>query len=65
MIVTIADFRACGICPRARLWFNEHGLDWRGFVRNGIELEALEATGDHLDLWARVGAAAAKREEAL
>ena len=45
--VTIADFRAAGICPRARdLFFVPHGLDWRAFVREGIPAEELLATGD-------------------
>ena len=58
MIVKIADFRTCGICPRARLWFEEHGLSWRGFVKDGIEVDILRATGCHIDLWNRVEAAA-------
>lgn len=60
-IATIKDFRACGICPDARFWFAEQGLDWRGFVRDGIDIQELKATGDHVDLWNRVEAAAKKR----
>lgn len=48
MKITIADFRACGICPHARHWFAKHGLDWRSFTRNGIEASALRATGEFL-----------------
>lgn len=62
MMITIADFRACGVCPRARFWFERHGLDWRDFAKNGIELAALRATGDQLNLIARLEAAALKRE---
>ena len=32
----------------ARYWFELHGLDWRDFIRNGIESEKLLATGDFL-----------------
>lgn len=41
----------------ARSWFDGHGLDWHDFVRNGIQAERMEATGDGLALalvrWAR------------
>lgn len=46
VIITIADFRASGICPAARHWFGKHGLDWRDFAKNGIPVSALRATGD-------------------
>lgn len=46
MRVTIDDMRAAGICPRARFWFDRHGLDWRDFAKNGIDIEKLRATGD-------------------
>ena len=50
--------RRAGFCRSgARAWFRRHGLDWQAFVRNGIEAERLEATGDGLALalvdWAR------------
>lgn len=50
--------RRAGFCRSgARAFFHRHGLDWRGFVRSGIEAEKLEATGDALALalvnWAR------------
>lgn len=45
--VTIKDFRAAGICPAARhKFFEPHGLDWKDFVRNGIDADLLIATGD-------------------
>lgn len=30
----------------ARRWFARMGLDWAAFVRNGIDADALVATGD-------------------
>lgn len=58
MRVTVAHLRSVpgfsprpGFCLRkARPWFKRHGLDWRDFVRNGIDAAALEATGDALAL---------------
>lgn len=29
-----------------RAFFLRHGMDWRGFLRNGLPAEAFEATGD-------------------
>lgn len=38
-----------GFCRSgARAWFVEHSLDWRAFVRHGIDTETLLATGDAL-----------------
>lgn len=59
--ITVQDFRACGICKDARLWFDTHGLDWRGFVRRGIDVADLRAPGDHLDTIDRLEAAAKAR----
>jgi hypothetical protein len=47
-----------GFCrDKAKAWARAHGIDWRDFVRNGIEAERLEATGDGFALalvqWAR------------
>lgn len=47
-----------GFCrDGARAWARAHGIDWKGFVRNGIEAEKLEAVGDAfaqaLVKWAR------------
>ena len=58
MKVTVAHLRSVpGYSPRpgfclvqSRTWFKRHGLDWRGFVRNGIDASVLEATGDALAL---------------
>ncbi|MEX2524437.1 MAG: hypothetical protein WD750_05730 [Gammaproteobacteria bacterium] len=47
MKVHVRHLRQAHHCARgARRWFARHDLDWRGFVRNGIEAEALIATGD-------------------
>lgn len=62
MIITVADFRKCGICPDAkRVFFEPNGLDWKGFIRHGIDSDALRATGQHLDAIARLEAAATDR----
>ena len=51
MIVIMRDMRAAKICSRgAREFFKRHGLDWSGFLKNGIEAEKLEATGDAMAL---------------
>lgn len=58
MIVTVAHVRSVtglsrrrGFClSGARAWFSRHGLDWRDFVRHGIDAAVLEATGDALAL---------------
>lgn len=58
-LFTIPGFsRRNGFCRGgARAWFVRHGLDWNGFVRNGIPAADLAATGDGLAMavieWAR------------
>lgn len=59
--ITIEDFRPAGICPRARFWFARHGLDWRDFVKNGIDLANLRATNDAADYVDRLEKAAKER----
>lgn len=61
MKIKIDDLRVCGVCPRARLWFDRHGLDWRGFVRDGIDSAALRATGDQYAMIERLERVAAHR----
>lgn len=34
----------------ARRWFARMGLDWAAFVRDGIDADALAATGDAMAL---------------
>lgn len=60
--IRIVDLRACGVCPRARLWFERHRIDWRAFVRDGVDVETLRATGDQLSLIDRLEVAAKERE---
>lgn len=58
-LFTIPGFSARrGFCRgKSRAWAERNGLDWRDFVKNGIAIETLEATGDGLALalaaWAR------------
>lgn len=36
-----------GFCRgKSKAWFKRHGLDWRDFVRNGIDEQQLLDTGD-------------------
>jgi hypothetical protein len=58
VIVTLAHLRSTpgfgvrdGFCAQGgREWFAYYGLEWSAFVRDGIEAEVLEATGDALAL---------------
>ena len=51
MIVTRSDMNELGYCANgARRWFARMGLDWMDFVRNGLDSEVLEATGDAMAL---------------
>lgn len=53
--ITIDHFRRAGICPDARpVFFVRHGLNWKDFVRNGIDSDVLRATGDHLTMIERL-----------
>ena len=59
--VTVQDLRAARLCFQGvRPWFARHGLDWQGFLREGLDAETLAATGDALAL--RVIAVAEARE---
>lgn len=47
MRVHVRHLRTAKICvPGARDWWARRGLDWRDFVRNGIDAETLLETGD-------------------
>jgi len=51
LIVTINDVRAAGLCVNgSRAWFARHGLDFRAFVREGLDAKTLLATGDAMAL---------------
>jgi hypothetical protein len=39
----------CGMCTKGqKQWFSEHGLDFTDFLKNGVAVEVLLATGDGL-----------------
>ena len=47
LIVTIAHVRAAGLCVNgSRAWFVRNGLDFRAFLREGLDAQTLLATGD-------------------
>lgn len=47
MIVIVQDSRDLGMCLDAqRDWFRKHDLDFRSYIRNGIDEEALLAVDD-------------------
>ena len=47
MIVTMRDIRAAKMCSSGtRAFFKRHGLDWHSFLKEGIQAELLESTGD-------------------
>ena len=49
IIVTVHDCRKLGYCMKSvRPWFESHGLDFRDFVKNGIDAETLMKTNDEL-----------------
>lgn len=62
--VRIEDLRPNKICPHARYFCERHGIDWRDFVKNGIDAERLRAIGDMQDTVERVIATAEAREAA-
>ena len=47
-IITVADLRPYHCVTGIRRWFELHGLDFADFLKNGIDAEALLATGDAL-----------------
>ena len=51
VIVTIDDVRAVGLCVNGtRTWFARHDLDFRAFLRKGLDAETLLATNDAMAL---------------
>lgn len=47
VIITIDDIRKAGHCARgAKNWFDQQGLDFRDFLKNGITATQMLATGD-------------------
>lgn len=48
-VITIDDVRKAGHCTRgAKDWFDRHGLDFRRFLKAGIDEEEFLAAGDAL-----------------
>lgn len=51
MRVTIRHIRQAKMCGiGARAFFKRHGLDWDEFLREGVAIELIEATGDAMAL---------------
>lgn len=52
IIVTTRHVRAAEMCliPGARNFFARHNLDFRAFVKEGIDAQLLAATGDAMAL---------------
>lgn len=45
--ITIGHVRAAGLCVNGtRTWFARHHLDFRSFLRDGLDANTLLATGD-------------------
>lgn len=46
-MITITDCRKAGHCASGvKKWFEGYGIDFRDFLKNGIDEETLLATGD-------------------
>jgi len=60
--IKMDDLRALGVCVDVRHWFIKHDLDWRAFVRDGLEADLLRGPGDSLHLIDKLEQAAKKRE---
>lgn len=47
VIVTVTDMRRAGYCASGiRGWFEQHDLDFRDFLKNGIDIETIREIGD-------------------
>lgn len=47
--ITMNDVIKAGHCARgARRWFENHGMDFRDFLKNGIDEKQFVEQGDHL-----------------
>lgn len=59
---TMKHIRQCKMCSRGtRAFFAKHRLDWTGFLKQGVPVEALEQTGDAMAM--QVAAAARAEQE--
>lgn len=62
-IITITDVRQAGVCvPGARKWAEDHGIDFREFVKSGLRASVLRSHGEDAFLDRMVEA---KRKEGL
>lgn len=51
IIVTIKHVRQARMCSSgARAFFSRHRLDWHKFLKEGLPVEVIEATGDAMAL---------------
>lgn len=51
VLVKMEHVRAAKMCSRgARSFFQRHGLDWQTFLKEGLDAEIIEATGDAMAL---------------
>lgn len=51
LLITIDHVRAASLCVHGtRTWFARQGLDFRAFLREGIDAQTLLATGDAMAL---------------
>lgn len=48
MVITIDDIRVSHCARGARRWFEAYGLDFRGFLKSGIDVADFLATRDGL-----------------
>lgn len=47
IIIRITHLRKIHACVKlSKVWFKEHDLDWKDFVKNGIDLEILKQIDD-------------------
>ena len=45
--IMMADLRRAQMCSHgARAFFSRHDLDWDDFLKNGVPVSLIEATGD-------------------
>lgn len=51
VIVKMKHIRKAKMCSSgARSFFKKHNLDWQDFLKNGIDVESIKATGDAMAL---------------
>jgi hypothetical protein len=52
MKVYVEHFRACGFCliPGTRDWFKQHGMNFRDFLKNGIDADKLPKNDAFADM---------------